>query len=238
MSHRVRLRPVSLLRPVLGFVAILLTGCVELTDERDRPALLRVSLDPAAATEPRHVPVNHLGVVALPPELRRVVLLPVCGGGLLPPETAAGLDPLFAAALQERLRFEVVPVSRAWCRRYFGADEFSSAAALPHDFLARLGAEHAADAVLFVDVTAYQDNRPLTFGVRAKLATVTGPRVIWTYDEILSAADPAVAGSARAHARATARADLPVDLSASALQSPSRFAAYVAATVFGTLPPR
>jgi len=92
--------------------------------------------------------------------------------------------------------------------------------------------------VLFVDVTAYQDNRPLTFGVRAKLATVDGPRVIWTYDEILSAADPAVAGSAQAHARAAAPAGLPVDISSSALQSPSRFAAYVADTVFGTLPPR
>ncbi len=190
------------------------------------------------ASAPRHVPANHLGLMQLPAEVRRVVLLPVAGGSLVTDETAADFDQIFAAALQRRMRFEVVPVSRAWCRRYFGAPEFSSVAALPHNFLDRLATEHAADAVLFVDITSYRDFRPLTMGVRAKLALFAGPRVIWTYDEVLSTANTAVANSAQDHARATGPGGLPVDLSSSALQSPSRFAAYVADTTFGTLPPR
>lgn len=212
-------------------LAVFLSGCAEV------PAL-EVRLRKRTAPELAYVPANHLGTVSLPPGLRRVVLLPVSGGDGMTPETAAGLDPVFAAALQRQMRFEVVPVSRDWCRRYFGADEFSSAAALPHDFLARLGEDHAADAVLFVDVTAYRDHRPLALGVRAKLATVAGPQLVWSYDEILSNASPAVAASAQAHARAAGSASLPVDLSHGVLQSPSRFATYVADTVFRTLPPR
>lgn len=233
MMHRFFLRFLNW-TPVVAVLAlalaVFLNGCAAVPT-------LEVRLRKQVA-EPAHIPANHLGVASLPPELRRVVLLPVSGGDTMTPETAAGLDPVFAAALQRRMRFEVVPVSRAWCRRYFGADDFSSAAALPHDFLARLGEDHAADAVLFIDVTAYRDHRPLALGVRAKLATVTGPRLVWSYDEILSNASPAVAASAQARARAIGSASLPVDLSPSALQSPSRFAAYVADAVFGTLPPR
>jgi hypothetical protein len=135
-------------------IVVLLTGCSSL------PEQVAVRIETEAKPEPRHAPVNHVGVAHLPPEVRRVVLLPVSGGALLTPEAAAALDPVFAAALQRRMRFEVVPVSRAWCRRYFGAEEFSSAAALPHDFLARLGADHAADGVLFVDVTCAPSSRP------------------------------------------------------------------------------
>lgn len=202
-------------------------------------ALLALSTGGMAA-EPEAVrPVsNHVGVLRLPPEVRRVVLLPVSGGALITPEAAAELDRSFVTALQRQVRFEVVPVARAWCRRFFGADDFSSVAALPHDLLARLATEHAADAVLFVDVTAYRDFRPLAIGVRAKLATFDGPKILWSYDELLSAENPAIAAGALAHARTARASGLPVDLGATGLQSPSRFAAYVADTVFGTLPPR
>jgi hypothetical protein len=224
-------RSASVLRPVLGAagttLAMLLAGCAE----------LQAGLTPPVA-EVRHVPANHLGEPKLPADIRRVVLLPVQGGALVAPESLATLDPLFAEALQRQMRFEVVPVSRAWCRRVFGQEEFSSTEALPHNFLAVIGREHAADAVLFVDVTAYRDFRPLAIGVRAKLATVADTRLVWSYDEILSGADEGVANSARQHARSGDRSDLPVSLSPSVLQSPSRFAAYVADTVFGTLPPR
>jgi hypothetical protein len=219
---------------VLAFVAVvLLAGCCSVPAADEEPIAASVRPEP-----PRPATVNHVGVNRLPPEVRRVVLLPVSGGSLVTPEAAAALDPVFAEALQRKLRFEVVPVSRDWCRRYFGARDFSSAAALPYDFLARLGADHAADAVLFVDVTAYRDHRPLTLGLRAKLATIAGPRLLWSYDEILTTDDAALAASALEHARANARAGLPVDLSPGVLQSPSRFAAFAADTVFSTLPPR
>lgn len=192
----------------------------------------------AAEPKPAYTPANHVGVLRLPPEVRRVVLLPVSGGALLTPEAAADLDQTFVTALQRQVRFEVVPVSRAWCRRYFAQEDFSSVTPLPHDLLLRLASEHAADAVLFVDVTAYRDFRPLTMGVRAKLATFDGPRILWTFDEVIGADNPGVAAGAQAHAKAARASGLPVDLGASGLQSPSRFAAYAADLVFGTLPAR
>ena len=213
--------------PLLAVAALLLGGCAGAPEW----------LGPVAV-ETRHAPVNHLGEVRLPPDLRRVALLPVWTGGLIVPEARAEFDRTFADALQAGMRFEVVPVSRDWCRQRFGVEEFSSSAALPHDLLAKVAAEHGADGVVFVDLTSYRDLRPLAIGVRAKLATAPEPRLVWSYDELLSAADPGVANSAKADARTRRASDLPVDLSASVLQSPSRFAAYVAATAFGTLPPR
>lgn len=211
-----------------ALVAFFLSGC----------AVLPEGLEMPRAAVPPYVPVNHVGLGALPPELRRVVLLPVAGGALLDPETAAGLDPIFLNGLQRQMRFEVVPVSREWCRRYFGASEFSSVGVLPHDFLPRLANDFAANGVMFVDVTAYRDHRPLGLGIRAKLALVSDSSLVWGFDEILSVADPAVASGAREYVRTANPPGQPVDLSPSALQSPSRFAAYAASTIFSTLPPR
>lgn len=219
--------PSSLVRIGFLLAAVFLGGC----------SGTREWLEPVAV-EPRHTPVNHLGEVRLPPGLRRVALLPAWSGGLIVPEARAELDRTFSDALQRSMRFEVVPVPREWCRRHFGLEDFSGSAALPHDLLSRIATEFGADGVLFIDVTSYRDFRPLSLGVRAKLATVQEPRLIWSFDEQLTAADPGVANSALADARARRSSDLPVDLSAGALQSPSRFAGYVAASVFETLPPR
>jgi hypothetical protein len=192
--------------------------------------------DPAR-TGPFFNPVNHAGDAALPPTLRRVVLLPVCGGAVANGETAAALDAVFATELQRRNRFEVVVLSRAECRRRFGADEFSSSSALPRDFLPALRREFAADAVMWIDVTAYRPYRPLALGIRGKLATAKEPRLVWTFDTVFSADDPAVANAARRHFVDQTHTAVPADLSPAVLQSPGRFATYVAAATFATLPP-
>jgi hypothetical protein len=185
-----------------------------------------------------YTPRNFMGDALLPATIRRVLVLPVCGGQVASPESTAALDPVVRDALQKQARFEVVMLSREDCRHRYGAPEFSSAGALPHGFMEDLGRAYAADALLFVDLTAFRDQRPLALGVRARLVAVAGPRVVWSFDEIVSGADPAVGRSALLHARAGNRSDLPLDTSYRVLQSPSEFAAYVADTVFGTLPPR
>jgi hypothetical protein len=103
--------------------------------------------------------------------------------------------------------------------------------------LPKIRREFAADAVLWVDVTAYRSFRPLTLGVRAKLATVTETRLLWTFDTIFSANDPLVANSARHHFIDQTQSPVPADLTPAVLQSPSKFATYVAAATFATLPP-
>lgn len=183
---------------------------------------------------------NFVGDKKLPPSLRRVVLLPAFGGDAADSESAAALDPEFATALDRQMRFEVVTISREEFQRRFGVDSISSSAALPAGFLQELSRDFGAQGVVFVDLTAYHPIRPITIGVRAKLALLEGGRLIWSFDEIFSAGSPAVvAGIHKYYAAAGGdRGELPANLPEAALISPSRFGAYAADATFQTLPPR
>lgn len=185
---------------------------------------------------PFYTPRNHVGEFSLG-TIRRVVLLPVHGGPLAAGETVAALDNSVAVALQQENRFEVVRLSRTECLQKFGARDLASSAALPRGLLARLQEDYAADAVMFVDLTAFSPYRPLTVGFRAKLASIDGTRLVWTFDDVFSSEDPAVVNSVRRHYRTSDRGGVPVDLSPGVLQAPTRFAGYAAATMFSTLPP-
>ncbi len=200
------------------------------------PGCMTPAVNDPARIGPFHAPVNHAGEPSLG-GLRRVVLLPVCGGTLAPQETVTAFDPVFAAALQRQNRFEIVVLAREDCLRKFRVPEFSSAASLPRDFLATLKRDFSADAVLFVDITVFRAYRPLALGLRAKLATLDGTRLVWTFDDVFSADHPAVANSARRHSLTGDRGDVPADLSPAVLQSPARFADYAATAMFATLPP-
>ena len=183
-------------------------------------------------------PKNYVGDVNLPFVMKRVVLLPVCGGDVTPPETAAELDSVFATALGRQMRFEVVTLSREECLRRFGRETVSSASALPIDFLKNLGHDFGAQGVLFVDLTAFQAYRPLELGVRAKLASVSDTRLIWSFDEVFSADNPEVANSVGQYFSSNSPTDIPMDNAAAAFISPTKYATYVANTVFKTLPRR
>jgi hypothetical protein len=183
-------------------------------------------------------PRNFAGAAQLPASIRRVAILPVHGGEFAPPEAVEPLDPVFATALERQMRFEVVMVPRDECQKCFGTPDVASVAALPHEILAELGRKYAADAIMFVDVTAYQSYRPLVLGVRAKLALVADRSLLWTFDEVFSTSVPAVVNSVRRYYYDNELGHLPFDLTPGALQSPSRFAAYAADATFHTLPAR
>lgn len=184
---------------------------------------------------PFYHPGNHAGEPSLG-GIRRVVVLPVWSGNVAPSESAAALDETILTALQGENRFEAVPLTRAECLRRFRAEALSSSSALPHDFLATLKREFAADAVLFIDLTVYQPYSPLGLGFRSKLATIDGTRLVWTFDNLFLAEDPLVANAARHHFLHRDRT-VPADQSQAVLQSPSRFASYAASAMFATLPP-
>jgi hypothetical protein len=64
-------------------------------------------------------------------------------------------------------------------------------------------------------------------------------RLVWSFDEIVSAESPEVVnGVRRFYYRTDSHSGPPMDMSATALQSPGRYAAYVADAMFQTLPPR
>jgi hypothetical protein len=226
LAPHFRLRS-GLSRAAAAGLLLALTGCGSI------PMLAR-----PAKTGPFYSPKNFSGEAVLPVSLHRVLLLPVCGGTVADPESVASLDVTMRTALQRQARFEVVSVSREDCRLNFGATEFSSAAALPHGFLEKISRLYAVDAVMFVDVTIYQPYRPLTLGFRAKLATIQGVHLAWTFDESFSTADPAVVNSVNRFYLDHSRTSSPVDLPPAVQQSPGRLAAFAADAMFGTLPPR
>ena len=221
MTHRRRLRAAAAAAGLLG----LLAGCMT-------PAVN----DPAR-TGPFFTPANVNGDAALPPAVRRVVLMPLQASAAVPADSLAALDDVFAAALGRENRFEVVTLSREECVRRLGDESLATTATLPARFLERLQAEFGAQAVLFVDVTTFRAYRPLRLGVRAKLAETGSGRLIWTFDNVFAADEPAVANAARHFFLQSDRQDVPADLTRAVLQSPSRFGAYAAAATFATLPP-
>ena len=189
----------------------------------------------AARRGPFFAPANH----ASEPSsggIRRVVVLPAWVGEGTAPESAAALDDVLVTSLQQTGRFEVVAMSREECRRRFRTEALSSTAALPADLPGMIQREFAADAVLLIDITAFAAYKPLTLGLRAKLASVDGSRLIWSFDDVFSAAAPATANGAR-HFFLDRDRSVPADMTQVVLQSPSKFAEYAATTMFATLPP-
>lgn len=187
---------------------------------------------------PFFTPTNTTGEASLPSDLRRVIVLPLHGGELAPAETCVALEPVFATALQRENRFEVITLSREDCRRRYGVETIASTSALPRDLLTGLRRDFAVDGVLFVELTAFAAYRPLTLGVRSKLAVVADSRLVWAFDNIFASENPAVANSARRHFSVSSDGSgVPGDLTPAVLQSPSRYAEYVAAAMFATLPP-
>jgi len=187
---------------------------------------------------PYFAPRNYVGDKQLPAGIHRVVLLPVHAGQFAPPEEAEALDTVFVTALERQMRFEVVTLSREECQASYGTPDISSAAALPHDFLEDLGRKYGAEAVMFVDITAYQPYRPIALGIRAKLSLVSDRHLIWSFDEIFSASNPEVDNGVRRFYLDNGGGPMPLDMTTAALQSPTRFGAYAADAVFKTLPPR
>lgn len=209
---------------LLGASMVVLGGCASSAIQ-----------DPAWAG-PFFVPSNVTGDPTLG-GIRRVVLLPVWAGNVVPEETAADLDAVFRQALQDQNRFEIVTLTRADCQRRWGKGALASTGALPFDFISTLQRQFAADAVLFVDLTTHRAYHPLALGVRARLAVLNNSHVVWAFDNVFSASDPTVVAAARRHFLKSGHHGVPADMSPAVLQSPGRFATYVAHTTFATLPP-
>jgi hypothetical protein len=183
------------------------------------------------------VPTNQVAEAIMPARLRRLILMPVAGGSEATPESCAVIDAVVVEALQHENRFEIVHLTREECQTHFQVEELSSVMPLPANFMAVLRRDYAADGVLFVDLTVYRAYQPLSIGLRAKLAMIDDAHLVWSFDNLYSADDPAVAASATRYLQARETVMLPPDLTTVILQSPDRFASYAVASMFDTLPP-
>ncbi len=215
---------------VAASLALLLTGCETLPNTpRD-----------GARDGPFYAPTNVRATERLPESVRRIVLLP--SGAAYPrltEKTLLDIDHALATGLTRSARAEVSTLDRETLARISGRPQLLSTDLLAPDFLTRVAAHTGADAVLLVDVTAYSPYPPLVLGLRARLVEIKGTKALWNFDNIVSAADPSVANSARARAlQATANRSTPGDRSHAVLQNPAAFADYVADVVWNTLPTR
>ncbi len=228
MPPHFRLSPLQVLRAAAVAAALVIAG----------GCTTGASISDPAERGPFFEARNFTGVTALPPAVRRVVVLPVAGAPGVPVETLASLDPVVAAELQRQARFEVVPIDAETLMRVCDRPRVLSADALPAGLLTLLARDYQADAVLFVDITALAPYPPLVLGFRGKLAQASDGAILWAFDTTFSAHDPAVANSARRYALQGRPSSIPGDTAYSMLRSPVRFAQYVTATAFATLPRR
>jgi hypothetical protein len=212
-----------------ALAALLLTGCTTLPKAPD-----------GARTGPFYIPANVHAVSRMPETVRRIVLLPAAAADPhLTEDTLRNLDRILATALTRSARAEVTTIDRDAFARIVGRPSILSTATLPADFISRVVSASGADALLFVDVTAYSPYPPLVLGLRARLIEIKTGASLWNFDNIVSTARPEVVNSARAHGlRRTPVTMTPGDLSYTVLQNPLSFADYVADATWSTLPPR
>lgn len=193
---------------------------------------------PRAAFTPNYAPTNVAADAVVPASVRRVVVLPLYYGADPDSEFVRELDALLQAQLGRTGEFEVVPIPRDRLEALFGFTQVESVDVLPADFLEKLRTEYGADAVELTDLTVNRPYRPISMGLRAKLVDLQTGRIFWAVDTVFDSADPAVAVAARKFAGAATYNPYPLDTSTSILQSPRRFADFVAWSLYRTLPPR
>ncbi len=171
----------------------------------------------------------------LQPDIRRVVVLPFHASPGYRTEAAtvreAMLPSLMAAG-----RFEVLTLQPSEVMELAGRETFASSDVIPASVAKRLRDQWGADAVLLTDITSYRPYKPFILGVRSRLLNLHNQEVIWACDEVFDAGSREVVVAARLYAEAQIDQEYPLQRSYSALISPRRFAAYVAHSIYATLP--
>ena len=199
---------------------------------RQNPALFtgKTSLAPenagaAAATAP---------AFAWPPGFDRVAALPIYSptptGGAI-----QDLDDIFSAELTKLLPIEVVTVSRADLLATIGEGQIASTAVIPLRLVQFLQKKYAVQGIVFTDMPVYRPYRPINIGVRSKLVQIPDMQVLWSANGILDSAEPGISASALQYAERSLHG--PGGGGGQLiLQSPRRYAAFVANGLYGTLP--
>ncbi len=169
-----------------------------------------------------------------PPDFVRVAMLPIYTR--VPTAGAVNdLDEIFRAELAKALPLEIVQISRSEMLAVVGAEQIESTSIVPQKLIQHLQAKHAVQGVVFTDMPLYRPYRPITIGVRSKLVHIPSMDIMWSADGILDSAEPGIAASAVTYALGNLKA--PGKGAADViLQSPRRYAAFVAHGLYGTMP--
>jgi len=211
----------------LALLLLLLVGC------RTPPALPRLG--------PRYHPSNiYVASPVLPPDIRRVALLPIAPA-IQSEAFQAGIDnyqPLIEGELDKTKRFDVAVVSPALLARLTGQPRWTGEEKLPADFFDKLHDETGCQAVFFAELTRYQPYQPLAVGWKLNLVANAGHKSLWSADEVFDAGNGEVADSARDYEEKDVRYEGPLADPDAILSSPSRFGQYTLHALLVTLPTR
>jgi hypothetical protein len=154
------------------------------------------------------------------------------------PDDVAPIESAFVRELSQYNIFEVIPITREDLVGQFGVESYHSAAALPADFLQQFTRKLGVDAILFTDLTHYSPYQPISIGIRSKLVSARDGHPLWSFDTVFDSARPDVQTAASHYHRDLSHPAYPLEDASAILQSPSRFAKYVAYATYGTIPPR
>jgi hypothetical protein len=157
---------------------------------------------PTPPTGPVHItasPNVFVSPSGLPPDLKRVVVLPSACDAFTGPlaDGCRMLGPILQAELIKTGRFEVVSADPEALRNCTGSLSWTGEEALPRNFFDSLNQYYACDAVLFCHLTTFRSSSPLAIGWRLKLADAKTGALLWAADEIFDANDPGVAKAAQ-----------------------------------------
>jgi hypothetical protein len=177
-------------------------------------------------------PKNVFSVDTLPQGIQRVLFMPVNCEHVSVQEFAR-LKEVFLSELRRSERFSVVTADSM--RQL---TKSSKDALLDLKTLLALKDEYDVQAILELQLTHYRPYKPQLIGVNARLFTVDSvkPEVLWALDSLFDAGQDSVALGARMHAQKYKQQVFPLASSYTNLNVPRRFAAYVAFTIFRTLP--
>lgn len=181
------------------------------------------------------VPTNFSAAGPIPQSVHRVAVLPMHTDKWNHDDVEA-VENAFARELNQFNLFEVISVARKSMVAQFGIESYMSSAALPADFLQQISTKLGVDAVLFTDLTDFSPYQPISIGVRSKLVSATDGRTLWSFDTVFDAARPDVQAAVSLYHSALSRPAYPLEDSAAIMQSPSRFAKYVAHATYETIP--
>jgi hypothetical protein len=173
-------------------------------------------------------------VFSWPPGFLRIAWLPI-HSQIPTGNSLQDLDSIFRAECSKVLPLEVVQISRAEMMRLLGQESIASTDIIPAQFVRELQQKYAIQGIVFTDLTVYRPYRPINIGVRGKLVQVPHLEILWSADGILDSAEPGIASSALNFAQRNLRGPQ-TGMAEVILQSPRRYAAFVANALYGTLP--
>lgn len=224
MKHQNKILP--LLRAFSLVGVLLLSACTSPRMERslrDRP------------TGESYELTNLFAVEVLPPELRRVAVLPVYSGGnqLLEKER---FEHLWTGELRRAGRFEILVLPSQTLLDIAGRDALAPNEPFPRE-LAEYLAVRGVNGVLQLAVFEYSPYRPFVVGASARLFTLTDGSVLWQVDELFRSSEKRTIVSAREYALLNRSSRFPENDSYAALRGPMLFSEFVLHTLVSSLPP-